>query len=656
MNSLNSTLLINFLGFTVGAALYGILLLMVFRHPVLNNQTDEASQNRKPDSLLLITAILGLLWNFINLFEIVGGDLMQNPFPPYLSATAFAALGFLPALIIGSEWRTAEDMWAANIKRLSVGAYLLSGFAGVLHFYSAVFYNFSPSAPALWILTGGYLLILAALFTMSRQTSIERKSVWATALAIFAVSAFHLSHPHTDGENSWFVEFIGHQASLAFIFVILYQNFRFAFADLFLKRAFSLLLLTALVFGLYAFAAVPLLALHQDHLQPDTTQISVNLLLWIITALIYPTLHNFAVWLVDKILLRRADYAVFKKEIAQNLAAQESISAALEQVRERLTVVLTAKKSAVTEINENLKSTNSAVVKSFKNKTEIIIPTADAPQYNIVLRELAGGRNLLSEEFEMLEDVASQTARRIDILRVSHERCERELREQEFSGLATEAELRVLRAQINPHFLFNALTTIGYLINTAPEKAFATLMQLTGLLRGALRSAGEFQTLGEELKLITTYLEIEKARFEERLQVGIDLPQHLETVRIPALILQPLVENAVKHGISNKKDGGTISISVCENGANLVLQVCDTGTGIEKTELRRRMKNRVGLKNIEQRLRLYFEDSAHLSIESSPADGTIVKIEIERKLLDKNFSNGGKMRVKTAGGQRELSY
>ena len=82
---------------------------------------------------------------------------------------------------------------------------------------------------------------------------------------------------------------------------------------------------------------------------------------------------------------------------------------------------------------------------------------------------------------------------------------ERELREQELSNLATEAELSALRAQINPHFLFNALTTISYLIQTAPEKALATLLQLTGLLRGVLRSTGEFQTLGEELKLIENY-------------------------------------------------------------------------------------------------------------------------------------------------------
>src|SRR5213592_1423131 len=97
------------------------------------------------------------------------------------------------------------------------------------------------------------------------------------------------------------------------------------------------------------------------------------------------------------------------------------------------------------------------------------------------------------------------------------ERYQRDIQEQEMRKLAAEAELRALRAQLNPHFLFNALTTIGYLIQTAPEKAVETLMRLTQLLRGVLRSTGEFSTLGDEIKLIESYLEIERARFEERL-------------------------------------------------------------------------------------------------------------------------------------------
>ena len=165
--------------------------------------------------------------------------------------------------------------------------------------------------------------------------------------------------------------------------------------------------------------------------------------------------------------------------------------------------------------------------------------------------ELLGGRRLLSGDISLLESIALVTARRLDTLRVAHERIEASVREQQISRLATEAELRALRAQLNPHFLFNALTTVGYLIQTSPNRAMETLLRLTSLLRGVLRrTTTEFGTLGDELDLIEAYLEIEQARFEERLRVTIDVPAALRTLPIPPLLVQPLVENAVKHGIA----------------------------------------------------------------------------------------------------------
>ena len=161
----------------------------------------------------------------------------------------------------------------------------------------------------------------------------------------------------------------------------------------------------------------------------------------------------------------------------------------------------------------------------------------------------------------MLERAALLAARRIDAVRSMQERYRRDVHEQEIHKLAAEAELRALRAQVNPHFLFNALTTIGYLIQTAPERALGTLMRLSGLLRSVLRSGEEFVTIGEELDLVEAYLDIERARFEERLRVRIDVPWELRHIRIPALVIQPIVENAIKHGISESVAGGEVRIS-----------------------------------------------------------------------------------------------
>ncbi len=391
-----------------------------------------------------------------------------------------------------------------------------------------------------------------------------------------------------------------------------------------------------MVGGAYILIAAPLLALHEHHQQPDIEQIGVNLILWMIVALFYPLLHRLAVWLVDRILLRRVNYIEFQREIARDLTMAETAKIAIDCVKDKLSAALTAKNSSVREIRAEPSSAVAPLVKLSKTETKITIPTADQPQYQIHLRDFSGGRQLLSEEIEMLEDVALQTARRIDVVRVSHERCERELREQEFSSLTTEAELRALRAQINPHFLFNALTTVGYLINVAPDRALQTLMKLTELLRGILRSSGEFQTLGEELKIIRAYLEIEQARFEERLRVEIDVPDALLSFRIPSLMIQPLVENAVKHGISPNKDGGTISINARRDAENFILRVADTGIGIDETKLAEKRLSRVGLNNIEQRLHLYFDGAATLTVEGEIGGGTLIEIRIKTSALEAN--------------------
>ncbi|MCU0239385.1 MAG: histidine kinase, partial [Pyrinomonadaceae bacterium] len=343
--------------------------------------------------------------------------------------------------------------------------------------------------------------------------------------------------------------------------------------------------------------------------------------LWIATALIYPSLHKIAVWLVDKILLRRADYQKLRSEIVKIVEKDGSIEHILDSISDKLKNALTARKSIWKEIYTNEKETLFS-----PDRAEIFIPTAESPFYKFVLGDFYGGRRLLSDEAEMLENIVFIAARRIDALRVTHERCEQEIREQEFSKLATEAQLTALRSQINPHFLFNSLTTIGYLIQTSPNKAFETLMRLTKLLRSVLGKTGEFSTLGEEMKLIESYLEIEHARFEERLEVNLQIPKDLENLRIPSLIVQPLVENAIKHGISKEKLGGKVEISAnlqTEKGeVFLKILIADTGFGLVKTENVRG----IGLSNVEQRLRNYYGNSASLNLEKNQPKGTIATI------------------------------
>jgi LytS/YehU family sensor histidine kinase len=156
-------------------------------------------------------------------------------------------------------------------------------------------------------------------------------------------------------------------------------------------------------------------------------------------------------------------------------------------------------------------------------------------------------------------------------------------------------------------------------------------MRLTSLLRGVLRSEGEFTTLGRELEIVEAYLDIEHARFEHRLRVRIDVAPDLRDLRVPPLLLQPLVENAVKHGITPLREGGEVVVSArlapsAALPAMLTLTVHDTGAGSTLEELARRQRSGVGLQNVERRLSCQYGEQARLTADTAPWRGTTVTI------------------------------
>ncbi|MCA1589348.1 MAG: histidine kinase [Acidobacteria bacterium] len=538
-----------------------------------------------------------------------------------LSAAAYSALGFLPSVVMLSVRNDrVTTTW------LAVLAFCLSLFATVAHFYTAISGGNAPSGLGLQVLSFGSLALAAGVLIFSANEARAARAAWIAALMVFAVSAFHLSAGAE--ANSWFVELVAHQSSLPIALIILYQNYRFAFADLFLKRALSLMLLSLVAFSLYVGVAAPLLRYHETHDRNDAQAIAIILTLWIATAIIYPSLHNLAVWIVDRIILRRADYARLQIEIATRIESLDKENDVLGHVGATLARVLTADSCRWKKIET---SSPTAIVSQNSLSALVRVPTGEPPNHAFQFEKFRGGRRLLSDETAMLETIALITARRIDALRVVHERCERQFRDQEFSRLAAEAQLMAIRAQINPHFLFNALTTIGYLIQAAPEKAFQTLLHLTRLLRSVLTSTAEFWTLGEELKLVRDYLDIERARFEERLEVEVNVPIELEKIRIPSLLLQPLVENAIKHAIARNKAGGKIIITASRDklrDGRLRMEVIDSGGSYSNAEENGRAGT--GLKNARARLAAHFGDSAELLLTKKKRGGTkaIVKIPV----------------------------
>lgn len=606
MSSLNAAILVNLLGFSVGAALYALLGLMVMR------SRGTGSDIRL---LLICTAILGFVWNVGELIIFAARDFSSGTDIPILTAASYSALGFLPSVVVYSARVSGRAGWL-----ISALAFAVSLSASALHFSAAAAGRPVPSGAGLMLLTIGALTLTAALFIVNSRQTIENKAIWASALLIFALSGLHLGF--TRESNYWPVELIAHQSSLPLALAILYQNYRFAFADLFLKRAISVMLLALLAFGLYLGVAAPILRFHEAHERDDVQVISLILVLWMATALAYPLLHRAASWLVDRVILRRANYDSLQAELAAEFDKLNAAEDILAVIRKRLGDVLTAGRAEWSQSEKRGAAFLNVSVSH--ERAEVALPTVTAPFHTLLLEDLQGGRRLLSDETAMLEAVANAAARRIDALRVIHERYELELRERESSKLAAEARLSALRAQINPHFLFNALTTIGYLIESSPAKAFQTLLHLTRLLRVVLNAKDEFCTLGDELRLIENYLDIELARFEERLKVNIDVPVELERSTIPAFVLQPLVENAIKHGVAELSEGGEVRIEARQridgDSSLLEITVTDTGDGSRLDTID--PDAGVGLKNIEGRLRTYYGERAVLSVRHVAGSGT----------------------------------
>jgi|WetSurMetagenome_2_1015567.scaffolds.fasta_scaffold89567_2 sensor histidine kinase YesM len=187
----------------------------------------------------------------------------------------------------------------------------------------------------------------------------------------------------------------------------------------------------------------------------------------------------------------------------------------------------------------------------------------------------------------------------------------------------TETQLRLLQAQIEPHFLFNTLSNILSLIDSQPTQAAQMLQRLTQYLRVSLLQTRQLSsTLAEEIELIRNYLDIYQLRMGQRLTYQIKLPEELQQFHLPPLLLQPLVENAIKHGLEYKIEGGQIIIKIIQKNQKVIINITDTGIGIKTFQ-----SSGFGLQNIRQRLQSLYGKSAQLIFKQHP-QGTTVILEL----------------------------
>jgi two-component system LytT family sensor kinase len=204
-----------------------------------------------------------------------------------------------------------------------------------------------------------------------------------------------------------------------------------------------------------------------------------------------------------------------------------------------------------------------------------------------------------------------------------------EMNLEQHQQLLLKARMDALSAQINPHFLFNTLNTVSSLIRYDPDTARGVVIKLSNILRRLLRKHETFVPLQEELDFIDDYLDIEVARFgRDNLQIHKQIEEHTLDAFVPSMLLQPIVENALKHGLAGKLDGGEITIRTSTREARLIIEIVDNGVGIPQDRMSQVFGDGIGISNVHERLRVLYGGDFQMNISSQEGEGTRIRIEI----------------------------
>jgi two-component system LytT family sensor kinase len=259
---------------------------------------------------------------------------------------------------------------------------------------------------------------------------------------------------------------------------------------------------------------------------------------------------------------------------------------------------------------------------SCRMRSAVIVPLIVEGRTDAVL--IVVGRSRSRRLIEMADAVAQFVRTQFELARL-----------EESKSALQQAEIKALRAQISPHFVYNALNTISSLIRTDPEEANELLLEFADFTRYSFRSSGMFTTLAEELRNVDRYLTIESARFGDRLNVRLKIAPEVLGVVVPFLIVQPLVENAVKHGLSGKPGGGTVTVIAEDAGNDAVIIVEDDGVGMDPAKLKElssahRTGEHVGLGNISQRMRQLFGPEYPVIVETAVGAGMKITLRVPK--------------------------
>jgi signal transduction histidine kinase len=517
---------------------------------------------------------------------------------------------------IGRIWRALP--WPAYTMTQAIVIWSLLGFYGVIDVADATVgtvlkFTFTFS----FIGAAAYAMAIMRRTRPRVETPRERQSHrWHLALFLAMVVLFALLFTLSGtGQRmavlATLVEISARSLPLAFLFVSTYFENRFEFFDLFVKRGLSLLL----TIGTLTLAfAVTLPWLHRFETSWAAPWIFAIVLLPVIMAL--PWLYG------------RLGAALDRRWLGRRFTPVDAITRFLDTLRAATTDAQLVQR-AQAGLSEIFSAPAAVQLGAFDDPGFPIAHESPVRSAGVAMGRICMGPRTseapyFSEDVALVTSLADVLGSVVENLRLQRRQQEQDLRASELVLQASRSELKALRAQINPHFLFNALNAIAGLIHRDPAAADRTIEQLADVFRYALRGAeSEWAVLEDEIDFVRAYLDIERARFGARLQVAIAVEDGVRGARVPTMVIQTLVENAIKHGAAATPGPATVAIDARREQDRLLIAVTDNGPGFEAASTRRAPGARggYGLTNVRQRLEGYFGANASLEIDRDEAQG-----------------------------------
>ncbi|MCB1021105.1 MAG: histidine kinase [Bryobacterales bacterium] len=590
--SLHLSLLVNALGHLLGVVVFAAFLVLLHR----SRRRAAAGELRATEA----AALLALLWNAGSLAVLALGS-VGAPGEATTAAVSFAALSLMPSVLLQLSLGPGRRM----LKGLG---YALSVTAVLLHLSEAAGLRSGLHSAGLALITYGFgALAIVAAISLSREQGRSRaagmRTLGAMALFLFAVSFLHFGAGH--GPEAWGHELIFHHAGIPLALLVLLQDHRFLLLDVFIRFLGGALLAGAASVGLLMLAQ----AAGVIHLEATNDFAQAMLFAALALALLaFPSVVGKVRGWIELAAFPRGDLRQALADVDKAIAEAPTDEAALERSAAIAGRLLAARRWSVETSNAPVTRAQTLDQHPWA-EAHAPLRTATGETRILLLGPRAGGRRYLGADLEDLERVAAEIG----------ERVERRGRD-ELQRLVVESELQALRAQINPHFLFNALNALYGVIPRSAAQARRTVMQLADVFRYALTGKEQFVKLGEEIAVVEAYLDIERLRMGPRLEVQIEVSEEAKSALIPALTIQPLVENAVKHGANAKAEGGHVYVWATVDGGRLDVTVEDDGPGFAPHADE---GDGHGLENVKRRLRLCYGDAARLEVESSPAGARI---------------------------------